>query len=215
MKFRTNRAPFLIKKNMPFEVNEDPEKLDAMYYALLGGNLGLSEEVKWQAVTHKSFDHGWQPYNEKLAFYGKLVLQMHTSLHHLATRPEMLGPRKTYEAPDKESTDKESADAPVLKPFNHPDYHYLTFVNRKNVLETLSIVKIGHLARTVGLPEVMRWKPANTDDLAMSGQGEVSAECLYAIIGAVALLKGGDVAGRLVRERVLSVLGGASPRPSE
>ncbi|RPB08441.1 hypothetical protein P167DRAFT_494100 [Morchella conica CCBAS932] len=204
-----NRAPFSLRGSKPFAINEDPEKLDAVYQSLLGGNPGISEEIKLQAVTHKSFDHGWQPYNEKLAFFGKLVLQMHTSLHHLATRPESLGPRKPHTAPTEND-----ANGPVLKPFHHPDYHYLTFVNRKNVQETLSAGKLGHLARVVGLPEVMRWKPADTNDLVRSGQTDVAVECLYAIIGAVALRRGGDVAGRLVRERILSVLG-TSPRSTE
>lgn len=66
-----NRAPFSLRRSKPFAINEDPEKLDAMYQSLLGGNPGLNEEIKLQAVTHKSFDHGWQPYNEKLAFFGK------------------------------------------------------------------------------------------------------------------------------------------------
>ncbi|KAI5839597.1 ribonuclease-III-like-domain-containing protein [Morchella snyderi] len=199
-----NRAPFSLRGSKPFTVNEDPEKLDAMYRSLLGGNSGLSEEIKLQAVTHKSFDHGWQPYNEKLAFFGKLVLQLHTSLHHLATRPKSLGPRKPHTA----STEN-GANGPVLKPFHHPDYHYLTFVNRKSVQETLSAGKLGHLARVAGLPEVMRWKPVDVNDLVKSGQTDIAVECLYAIIGAVALRRGGDVAGRLVRERILSVLGAA------
>lgn len=89
-------------------------------------------------------------------YIGKLVLQMHTSLHHLAIRPESLGPRRPHTAPTETS-----ANGPVLKPFHHPDYHYLTFVNHKNVQETLSAGKLGYIARVVGLPEVMRWKPAD------------------------------------------------------
>lgn len=64
-------APFPVKPQKPFAVNHDPRRLEAMYQKLLGGDLGLSEEVKWQAVTHKSFDHGWQAFNEKLAFFGE------------------------------------------------------------------------------------------------------------------------------------------------
>lgn len=66
-------APFPVRVQKPFIVNEDPEKLDAMYQKLLGGNLGLSDEVKWQAITHKSFDHGWHPFNEKLGFFGECI----------------------------------------------------------------------------------------------------------------------------------------------
>ena len=45
-----------------------------MYTTLLGRDMGLTDEVKWQAVTHKSFDHGRQPFNEKLAIYGMFLL---------------------------------------------------------------------------------------------------------------------------------------------
>lgn len=55
-----------------FPVNEDPEKLDRVYERILGrdGHKILTEEVKWLAVTHKSFDHGRRGYNERLSFLG-------------------------------------------------------------------------------------------------------------------------------------------------
>ena len=34
----------------------------------------LTEEVKWLAVTHKSFDHGKRGYNDRLAFLGMIAL---------------------------------------------------------------------------------------------------------------------------------------------
>ena len=33
----------------------------------------LTEEVKWLAVTHKSFDHGKRGYNDRLAFLGMVA----------------------------------------------------------------------------------------------------------------------------------------------
>lgn len=30
----------------------------------------LTDEVKWLAVTHKSFDHGRRGFNDRLAFLG-------------------------------------------------------------------------------------------------------------------------------------------------
>jgi hypothetical protein len=35
----------------------------------------LSDEVKWLAVTHKSFDHGRRGFNDRLAYLG--VFQLH------------------------------------------------------------------------------------------------------------------------------------------
>lgn len=55
-----------------FKVNSDPEKLDKFYVRMLGegGDKMLSEEVKWQAVTHKSFDQGRRGFNDRLAYLG-------------------------------------------------------------------------------------------------------------------------------------------------
>jgi large subunit ribosomal protein L15 len=54
------------------DVNKDPRKLDDMYTKFLGpeGPQLLSEETKWLAVTHKSFDHARRGFNERLAFIG-------------------------------------------------------------------------------------------------------------------------------------------------
>lgn len=61
-------------KGPEFVVNDDPRKLDQMYTSFLGSrdpNMQLSEEVKWLAVTHKSFDHGRRGFNDRLAFLGR------------------------------------------------------------------------------------------------------------------------------------------------
>jgi len=41
-------------------------------------------------------------------------------------------------------------------------------------------------------------------DLQASGQAFVATQALYAIVGALALQRGGDIAGSVVRERLLS-----------
>lgn len=38
----------------------------------------LTEEVKWLAVTHKSFDHGKRGYNDRLAFLGTILRKLKT-----------------------------------------------------------------------------------------------------------------------------------------
>lgn len=69
-------APVTLKKHDPnnrWTVNESQEKLDNFYNRLLGddGAKYLTDEVKWLAVTHKSFDQGRRGYNDRLAFLGK------------------------------------------------------------------------------------------------------------------------------------------------
>lgn len=73
------KAPFHPRVKDPamaFTVNEDPALLDAMYAKFLGmgGENALSDEVKWLAVTHKSFDQGRRGFNDKLAFLGMWFL---------------------------------------------------------------------------------------------------------------------------------------------
>lgn len=67
-------APFRSKPPVQnlFVVNHDPNRLDDVYINMLGtnGDRLLTEEVKWLAVTHKSFDHGRRGFNERLAFLG-------------------------------------------------------------------------------------------------------------------------------------------------
>lgn len=67
-------APFRIRpqRGPAFKVNDDPRRLDDAYVRMLGpgGDKALSQEVKWLAVTHKSFDHGRRGFNDRLAFLG-------------------------------------------------------------------------------------------------------------------------------------------------
>jgi large subunit ribosomal protein L15 len=59
-------------KRPDFHVNANPEVLDQFYTRMLGneGDRMLSEETKWLAVTHKSFDQGRRGFNDRLAFLG-------------------------------------------------------------------------------------------------------------------------------------------------
>jgi len=59
-------------RNKAWTVNSSPERLDEMYERLLGpgGSKMLPEELKWLAVTHKSFDQGRRGFNDRLALMG-------------------------------------------------------------------------------------------------------------------------------------------------
>ena len=70
--FRLN--PIKNPSRVEWKVNDDPAKLDDMYVRFLGrdGARMLSEETKWLAVTHKSFDQGRRGFNSRLAYFGTL-----------------------------------------------------------------------------------------------------------------------------------------------
>ena len=80
--FRTRPLP----RGPIFKVNEDPRRLDEVYVKMLGpkGDKMLSDEVKWLAVTHKSFDHGRRGFNDRLAFLGRRIVSLQTSLAMLS-----------------------------------------------------------------------------------------------------------------------------------
>lgn len=69
-KFRIN--PIRDIRRTQWTVNEDPAKLDNMYNRFLGrdGDKMLPDEIKWLAVTHKSFDQGRRGFNSRLAYFG-------------------------------------------------------------------------------------------------------------------------------------------------
>jgi large subunit ribosomal protein L15 len=74
------KAPFHPRVKDPrkaWQVIEDPAKLDKMYIKFLGkgGDKILPDEVKWLAVTHKSFDQGRRGFNDRLAFFGELSVR--------------------------------------------------------------------------------------------------------------------------------------------
>ncbi|KAL1991916.1 hypothetical protein VTN49DRAFT_5224 [Thermomyces lanuginosus] len=192
------KAPFSLKihsKRPPFPVNEDPAVLDKFYIEFLGpgGDKMLSEEVKWLAVTHKSFDQGRRGFNDRLAFLGKRIVQLQVSL-------ALVQNAGNYKR-------KIPSDPYGRQPFEHPALEGLENLtdNTKNYITSKN--KLSDLAQRYNLQTVLRWSPRMPDDLTASGLDVVLAHTMYAIIGAIALEKGGQVANKVAQERILSPLG--------
>lgn len=179
-------------------MNEDPELLDTIYVHVLGneGDRMLTEEVKWLAVTHKSFDHGRMGYNDRLSFLGKRIVELQASLALITTG---LTSRSTPLEPQPDSYGRIASPHPALE-----GVEALTDKSRRGILDT---DRIGNLGNQYGLTRVVRWKPKNVDNLRGSGQQLVIGQALYAIVGAVALQRGGEVANRVANERILDRLG--------
>ncbi|KAG8628593.1 hypothetical protein KVT40_004466 [Elsinoe batatas] len=174
----------------PFAVNDSPALLDETYTALLGpnGHLLLPSELKWLAVTHKSFDHGWQGNNDRLAFLGKRIVDVQVSLALVGM------PRLRSWGEEEEGREQ----GPVGGLEN------LTVFAKGRVAERR---RLAGLARERGLERVVRWKPKKADDLQGSGIDTVLAHTLYAIVGALSLQRGGETTNQLVKERILAPLG--------
>ncbi|CAI6293271.1 unnamed protein product [Periconia digitata] len=207
------RAPFRIRaqpKGPVFRVNEDPRKLDDVYNRMLGqgGDKMLSDEVKWLAVTHKSFEHGARGFNDRLAFLGKRIVSLQTSLAFLSNpQPDLQWPldAQNYPLPDRYGR----------TPFLHSALRGLPGLSDE--ASVLDKTRLANIAERYGLDKVARWKPKRTDDLLASGQHAVLATSLYAVIGAVALERGGAVANHVTQQKILAPLGfafNASSSPS-
>jgi large subunit ribosomal protein L15 len=68
--------PFRIRsrdKTNEWRCNEDPRRLADFYNRFLGqgGESLLSEETRWLAITHKSYDQGKRGFNDRLSYIGE------------------------------------------------------------------------------------------------------------------------------------------------
>ena len=90
-------------------------------------------------------------------------------------------------------------------PFSHGSLAQLSNLNPESLEHFLHTGRLADLARRVGFLDVIRWVPKQRTDLEGSGVGVVLAETLFAVIGAVALQKGGAEGKRVARERILAV----------
>ncbi|KAK9322860.1 ribonuclease-III-like-domain-containing protein [Lipomyces orientalis] len=136
-----------------------------------------------QVFTHKSFRHGSHPYNERLALYGRKLFTFHTSLA-LANTP----------------SDKPTA-------VGGRDLDVLFSDAAQNLLKSREpLYEVGKMANLI---EAIRWEPARhfvslqNVDPRRSGLLEVTAQTVWASIGAIALYYGGDRAEKFVKKVIL------------
>ncbi|KAL4926041.1 mitochondrial 54S ribosomal protein mL57 [Aspergillus undulatus] len=197
------KAPFSINalesKRPDYPVNNDPKLLDQFYIRFFGegGDKILSDETKWLAVTHKSFDQGRRGFNDRLAFLGKRIVQLQASLA-LAQSP----PNSTMNTSDPDQPDRYKRE-----PFAHPALEGLDNLSDNTKKYMTDKSKLAELAVQYELVKVIRWCPRKPDNLAGSGIDLVLAHTLYALVGAIALEKGGVSANKVARERILAPLG--------
>nr|POE87326.1 hypothetical protein CFP56_29915 [Quercus suber] len=144
---------------------------------------------QWLAITHKSFEHGAMGNSDRLAFLGKRIVDLQTSLALLRSPA---APRPT---------------PPASQVYQHAALENIENMSPAARSSALDKARLAGLAMQYGIGKVMRWKPRKTDDLRGSGEDTVLIHTMYSIIGAVALQSGGAIAARLARERILNPLG--------
>ncbi|KAJ4286861.1 hypothetical protein N0V88_007873 [Collariella sp. IMI 366227] len=175
--------------------NEDPAKLDAVYNRLLGpkGEKMLPDEIKWLAITHKSFDQGRRGFNTRLAYFGRLIIALETTRTVMVTKNPFEGPA----TPDRYGRE----------PFQHRSLANVDKLGERHPRDVASKEKLTKLAMDIGLTDVVRWKPRMPENLENSGLTVVLNSALFAIVGAISLQHGAEVAQQVVREKILRRLG--------
>jgi large subunit ribosomal protein L15 len=173
-------------QNKVWAINSNPKRLDEMYERLLGpgGSKMLPEELKWLAVTHKSFDQGRRGFNDKLALMGRLTLVMETTKHIIGKPP-------------RGSQGASISGGSRLAVDN---------LNEETAKDVVGKDQLSRLAASVGLLDVLRWKPRLTQALDSSGVDTVMPAAIMAIIGAITLQHGSQVASEIVQKRILDRL---------
>ena len=168
------KAPFSLhfdSKRPDFPVNSDPQVLDQFYIRFLGegGDKVLSDEVKWLAVTHKSFDQGRRGFNDRLAFLGMLSLMSfgdsgrRRSIADIDSRPGkrivQLQASLALAQSAPNTYGQPTPDRYGRKPFEHPALNGLEnlSINTKRFLTDKS--KLAEVARQYDLEKVLRWCP--------------------------------------------------------
>jgi len=188
------RSRFRPEGYTPLKINSDPKRLDQVYIRFLGtgGDKVLSDETKWLAVTHKSFDHGRRGFNDRLSFIGKRIVELQTTLNLLTTSSSRYL--------------KDTKDPHGRQPFQHPALEGIECLNGGARDYFTHHKQLSVLAQQYGIQDVVRWVPKKPDSLTASGFDMVLAQAMYAIVGAIALERGGAEANRISKERILSPL---------
>ncbi|KAI1821578.1 RNase III domain-containing protein [Xylaria intraflava] len=191
------KAPFRIGiRRTPMQtewlVNDDPKKLDNALASFLGqdGDRLLPDELKWLAVTHKSFDQARRGFNDRLGFLGRQICILE-AMHSIVVSP-----------PNYESIPADPY-ADRRQPFESPALRSLDNLCERQPMDFFKLEKLSKLAKETGLSSVVRWSPRMPNNPVGSGLHPVMSGAVFAIIGAIALQNGAKVAARVARERVL------------
>ncbi|KAI1761422.1 ribonuclease-III-like-domain-containing protein [Hypoxylon sp. FL1150] len=175
-----------------WEVNEDPKKLDDVLNRFLGrdGERMLPDELKWLAVTHKSFDQGRRGFNDRLAFLGRQICALELTQSIITSPPSYTEP-------------KDDPFADRRQPFEDSALLGVDNLSTRQPSDVFSLEKLSRLALDTGLSEVVRWKPRMPENIKGSGLYPVMSGAVYALVGAIALQHGGKMASRIVKERIM------------
>ncbi len=154
-----SRGPIPLRIRKPFPVNQSWDVLHRFYTGLFGfedyiERGYITKELAWQSVTYKSYNHGVDPYNEKLAHLGSPL----NHLIHVSFSRRLLtvGKRaiKMVTATHVLNLPTESQDSPRIDSLN------VNALSKSLIANIMDYHLIGDMGLRYGVAEIMRWKPA-------------------------------------------------------
>lgn len=143
----------------------------------LADKYAIPDDLALQVITHKSFTNGLKPYNEKLSAMGSKVLNLFLAKFVVegATTNDLAVNGKNLDV----------LGTPIAK-------------------ELGGRMALGLFAQSTKLNNTMFWKSYNSLlSFQESGELKVSAQMMYALVGAVTFIHGKKAAEAFVREKLL------------
>lgn len=145
--------------------------------SFLDTTYAIPDDMALQVLTHKSFANGIKPYNEKLGAMGAKVLNLFLAKHVV------------------------SADTQNELAVNNKNLDVLGTPMAKELGGRMAL---GVFAQKSKLNSIMFWKSYNSLlSFEKSGELKVSAQMMYALVGAVAFAHGKQVAEQFIKEKLL------------
>ncbi|CUM63584.1 uncharacterized protein PRCAT00001163001 [Priceomyces carsonii] len=143
----------------------------------LQDKFAISDELALQVITHKSFGNGAKPYNEKLSAMGSKLMNLYFA---------------------KYVTSKSTSNELAINGKN------LDSLGSPAARELGGRLALAMFARNNNVNRIMFWKSYNYGlSFEASGEMKVSAQMMYALVGAVTFVHGKETAEAFIKEKLL------------
>lgn len=163
--------------NSGYKYEKSPENLKYIK-EFLNEEYAIPDDIALQVLTHKSFGNGIKPYNEKLSAMGSKLLNLFFA--------KFVTSQPTTNELAINGKNLDSLGSPMSK-------------------ELSGRMSLGLFARKTKLNTVMFWKSYNHQlSFESSGEMKVSAQMMYALVGAVTFVHGKQIAEKFVTEKLLN-----------
>lgn len=141
----------------------------------------ITNELALQVITHKSFANGIKPYNEKLSAMGSKILNLHLG--------KLVIESNTQNQLAIENKNLDILGQPIAK-------------------ELTGRLSLGIFAKVNKLNSIMFWNSYNAQGLSFETSGElkVSAQMIYALIGAINYTYGKAATELFINEKIFPAI---------